>query len=356
MRIVTVGNMEEFSTYLKDIFSSSYQMICLDNTEKALNFSFKKGDFVFANIEDEDTRFKLEEYLNNRYRLICFYHKNEFYPFQTFYQTMFIPITSSESTLREAIVRLGEEKETEDKDITLIGSSRCMEDVRSQIDKYSKMPYSIHLSGNTGTGKNVAARRIHRLSGLKSKMVYVNCGACYNPNLMESNLFGFTKGAYTGATTNRGGYLKNAHKSFLFLDEIENMPHYMQEMLLDVIESGKYKTIGSDVDSDSDFRLITASNVPLETLMDEGRLRKDFFYRIGQRKIHMPSLIEHMDDIPELVQYYEKQNNIIRNRIKDYTPLLKRQWDGNIRELYNELSIMHEENALLENQKNNHRF
>ena len=351
MRIVTIGRMGILSLHIKYLFSSNHQLIELQKEESIRHFTFKANDLIFANIEHEDERILLEEYLDNRYRLICFYHNNEYYPFQTFSQTIFIPYNSDSSIIKDAIVRLGDEKELIDKEVALIGSSSCMENVRYQIEKYARSKYSIHPSGSTGTGKNIAANRIHRLSGLKSKMVYVNCGSCYNPSLLESNLFGCTKGAYTGATYSRNGYLKNAHKSILFLDEIENMPLYMQEMLLDVIESGKYKMIGSDVDTASDFRLITASNVPLEELIEQGKLRTDFYYRIAHRKIHMPSLMEHMEDIPELVQYYERLNKIFDCRIKDYSSLFEKKWEGNVRELFNYLSMMHEDNALLKNRK-----
>ena len=356
MRIVTIGRMGILSLHIKHIFSSKFQLIELKNEDCIKHFTFKKHDLIFLNTEDEEERFSIEEYLDNRYRLVCFYHKSEYYPFQTFSQTIFIPYDSDTAMIYEAVTRLGEEKDLIDKEVALIGSSSCMETVRYQIEKYARSKHSIHLSGSTGTGKNIAAKRIHRLSGLKSKMVYVNCGSCYNPNLLESNLFGCTKGAYTGATASRSGYLKNAHKSFLFLDEIENMPLYMQEMLLDVIESGKYKMIGSDVDTASDFRLITASNVPLDTLIKQGKLRTDFYYRIAHRKIHMPSLAEHMEDIPELVQYYERVHKVFKYRIKDYSPLFEKCWPGNVRELYNYLSIMHEDNALFKNRKIQYRI
>lgn len=318
------------------------KILILNSTEALKHCPLSEKDLIISDLDSEEEMVSLEEFVANRSRLVCLCDESQHYAFEQYSQTIFIPRTSSDEMLQEAIARTGVEIIKEDPSIALIGSSLVMESVRTSINKYAKTQFSIHLSGNTGTGKNIAAKRIHKLSGLKSKMVYVNCGSCYNPGLIESNFFGYSKGSFTGSTGSRNGYLKNADKSILFLDEIENMSHQMQELLLDAIDSGTFRSVGSDMEISSDFRIITASNVSLDTLLEKGKLRYDFFYRIAQRKIHMPDLKDHIEDIPELVQYYEKKNGIIRNRITDYTPLYESSWPGNIRELFTKIGILHE--------------
>lgn len=318
------------------------KVIMLKTPDEVERFQFKDNDLVISAIEDSEKAIKLEERLNNKYSLICLYFNTIHYPFEQYSNTIFIPSDSTEETIMEAIVRLGYSS-ARIKNETLVGSSRIMDKVRFLIDKYAKLPYSIHLSGNTGTGKNIAAKLIHAKSNLKNSMVYVNCGSCKNIGLIESNFFGHAKGSFTGSSNSRNGYLRNADKSTLFLDEIENMSHQLQEILLDTIDSGKFRSVGSDTETNSDFRIITASNIELDKLVSTGKLRKDFYYRIAEREIHMPDLKDHKEDIPELVQYYERVHSIIRHRITDYSPLFRSDWPGNIRELFKAISLMHEE-------------
>jgi len=332
--------------------SESVELICkalnlariinLKTLEEVHRFTFKDDDLVISALEDKEEAISLEEEINNRYRLICFYYDSSHFPFEKYSNTIFIPYPCIEETIREAIGRLGSFAK-EIKTNFLIGSSVQMEKVRTAINRYAKASFSIHLSGSTGTGKNVAAKMLHDISGLKNKMVYVNCGSCSNIGLIESNFFGYAKGSFTGSTTSREGYLKTADKSTLFLDEIENMSHQMQELLLDTIESGIFKRVGSDTEINSDFRIITASNTPLDELVSTGKLRQDFYYRIAQREIHLPDLKDHKEDIPELVQFFERKHNIIRNRITNYAPLFEKSWPGNVRELFKVIGIMHEE-------------
>ncbi|GEM_PF-3259685 len=320
--------------------------LCLEklfflNIEEFCRFSIKEDTIIICDLKNEEDNLLIEEKIEQKYPLICIYNRSNHYPFEQYSNTIFIPSEYTLQTLKEAFVRINSFNIQDDE--TLIGSSLKMDNVRAAIRRYAKRNCSIHLSGNTGTGKNVAAKMIHSLSGKKNKMVYVNCGTCSNPGLIESNFFGYSKGSFTGSSGTRNGYLLNADKSTLFLDEIENMSHYMQELLLDTIDSGNFRRVGSDTEINSDFRIITASNVNLEELIEKGKLRLDFYYRIAQREIHLPNLDEHKEDIPELVQYYERKNNIIRYRITNYEPLFNRLWPGNIRELFKVISIMHEE-------------
>ena len=304
-------------------------------------FSMKGNLLVISDFEKDEDIIDLEEKIEHKYPLICIYRGSNHYPFEQYSNTIFIPAPFDEESLKEALIRINSRENTS-QDL-LIGSSLQMDKVRTSIRRYAKSRYPIHLSGNTGTGKNVAAKMIHSLSGIKNKMVYVNCGTCSNSGLIESNFFGYAKGSFTGSTGTRNGYLVNADKSTLFLDEIENMSHYMQELLLDTIDSGNFRRVGSDMEINSDFRIITASNVKLEELIEKGKLRHDFYYRIAHREIHLPDLKDHKEDIPELVQYYERKHNIIRHRITNYDPLFDKPWPGNIRELFKVISMMHEE-------------
>ncbi len=342
MNIVIISVNQTRIGFLKEVLKK-HKILVYSSFEELRKHIIQKDSYVFIDLDSEEETMNLEEYLNNQYKLIIFYYKNH-YPFEQHSDTIFLPDDSDDESILAAMAKIQNTDYSYDTHTDLIGSSLLMESVRMKIQKWSHTKEPIHISGNTGTGKNVAARRIHKLSGLKSKMVYINCGAYSNPSLMEGNFFGCTKGAYTGATYSRNGFLKSANKSILFLDEIENMTFQMQEMLLDVIESGKFMSLGSDTEVSSDFRLITASNVPLEQLTAKGVIRKDFSYRIAHRILEMPDLDNHKEDIPDLVNYYEKTNNIIRYRVKSYDTLYNHSWPGNIRELFTKLSQMHEEN------------
>lgn len=346
MRFIFITKNKDFYEQSKVLLEIK-ESIHLRSPDDIVRVTISADDIFFNDLESYDESICALENIRNRAKVISFYNKNRDpdYPFERHCNTIFLPRPYDFEDIKEVVSLLSVPlPPEEDANISLIGSSNIMEEVRKKIKKYSTTDYSIHFAGNTGTGKNIGARRLHHLSKKKANLVYVNCGSLFNTGLIESSFFGHAKGSYTGSSTARSGFLKNADKSTLFLDEIENMSLPLQELLLDTIDSGKYRTVGADKESSSDFRIITASNIPLDYLLKTGKLRYDFFYRIANRVIEMPDLKDHKEDIPELIQDFEKRNNIIRYRIRDYKDLMDREWKGNVRELYKEISLIHELN------------
>ena len=213
-----------------------------------------------------------------------------------------------------------------------VGKSRIMKRLRSQIAFSSLSSLPVHLYGETGTGKTFSSRLIHTISGNRKKLVYVNCSNL-NSNLGDSDLFGHTKGAFTSSCSERKGLLGLADDSTLFLDEVGDLPLDLQGKLLDAIENGTYRKIGSDTEDRSSFRLITAAHRSLEELVEDKKLRKDFYYRIKNISIYFPPLKDHLEDIPDLIKDYEEKNSITDIRLKDWNPLMEYGWEGNVREL-----------------------
>ncbi|MBO5769900.1 MAG: sigma-54-dependent Fis family transcriptional regulator [Spirochaetales bacterium] len=346
MKYVFIVEEKGKYSYLKSLLPCC-DVIILDSLEMLSRIAIYKTDIAIIDIPNIEKSIRAQELLNMKCPVLCYYTqgKENYHPLEKFCSIRFFPRPLEIDSLKDFInIVLSEGMKKEEKrEIALIGSSDVMENVRGKIEKYAKTDYAVHFSGNTGTGKNNAARRLHHLSSKNNKnMIYVNCGAFANSGLIESSFFGHSKGSYTGSSSPRSGFIKNADKSTLFLDEIENMSHQLQELLLDTIDSGRYRCVGTDKEIVSDFRIVTASNIPLEELLRTGKLRYDFYYRIAEREIRMPDLAEHEEDIPELVQDYEQRHNILRYRVRDYDVLFNRPWKGNIRELYKEISLIHE--------------
>ncbi len=223
----------------------------------------------------------------------------------------------------------------------IIARSPEMQRVIEQIEQVAPTDASVLIQGETGTGKEVAARAIHRLSNRKDRpMVTINC-ASLPPTLVESELFGREKGAYTGALTKMAGRFEVADKATLFLDEVGEMPMEIQAKLLRVLEQGKFERLGSTQTIEVDVRIIAATNKNIEQMMDEGKFRKDLYFRLNIFPIHVPPLRERLADIPPLtwafVREFEKKmarrvDNIPTDTMK---ALQKYPWPGNIRELKN---------------------
>lgn len=216
----------------------------------------------------------------------------------------------------------------------LIGSSSCMENVRKELLLLAKQDCPILLYGESGTGKELAAKIIHNNSKYKNnKPVVVNC-SLLNSELSDSLLFGHKKGAYTGAEDETFGLIEKANNNTFFLDEIENISIDSQSKLLRVLDCGEYRKLGDPEISTSYFRLISASNKDLKSLINKNKFRKDFFYRISLIQVRLPSLDEHKQDIEELVNYYYKSRNENRSFEKNFiNKLCQRSWPGNVREL-----------------------
>jgi two-component system response regulator PilR (NtrC family) len=243
------------------------------------------------------------------------------------------------SLVRSAL-KLPEPSNRTDGKRQLVGKSSPMEQVRALIDKVARSQAPVFISGATGTGKEVAARLIHAEGPrAEAPFVAVNCGAIPE-NLMESEFFGYRKGAFTGADADREGFFQAAHGGTLFLDEVVDLPLNMQVKLLRVIQEKRVRQVGGVTEEPLDVRIISASHQDLQGAVAAGRFRHDLFYRLNVIGIHMPCLRERRDDVPELAQH-------ILNRLAGArAPRLGRaalealnryDFPGNVRELENML-------------------
>jgi DNA-binding NtrC family response regulator len=202
---------------------------------------------------------------------------------------------------------------------------------------------TIVIEGETGTGKELVASAIHYQSLRRDRpFVTINCGG-FPETLLESELFGYERGAFTGANQSRAGKIEMAHGGTLFLDEIESMPLSMQVKLLLVLNDQRVQRLGSNRWTRVDMRIIAASNIPLKELVTQGKMRSDFFYRIQVILIELVPLRQRLDDIPILVQDFLRHHPVaLRKKITEISPnaldhLMRYGWPGNIRELHNVL-------------------
>jgi len=223
----------------------------------------------------------------------------------------------------------------------LIGSGPAMEEVYRLTRKVAQSNASVLLLGETGTGKELIAKAIHQLSPRGSgPFVRVNCGALAE-NLLESELFGHVRGAFTGAVDNRTGRFEAAHTGTVFLDEINSTTPKLQVKLLRVLQEHEFERVGDTQTIRVDTRVIAASNRDLLEEVEAGRFREDLYYRLNVVTIYLPPLRERREDIPELVGHFLKIYNQRNNR---HVPHVERSamealraydWPGNVRELQN---------------------
>lgn len=220
---------------------------------------------------------------------------------------------------------------------SLVGDSNTMQKVRSTLALYAKGECSIHLYGETGTGKEIAAGIIHKIKNPYRNMICVNCSLLHGP-IGDSMFYGHTKGAFTDGKSDLPGLVHDANKSTLFLDEVENLTLDSQANMLRLLENGRYRQLGDTKEKVSKFRLVTASNLNLKHLIEEKRIRKDFYYRISDATICLPPLREHLDDIPLLCQHFIKGNFPGKRMSEQDLMLLKLYpWPGNVRQLFSTL-------------------
>lgn len=223
---------------------------------------------------------------------------------------------------------------------SLVGNSSGIRNVRRLIEQVSDTEASVLVLGESGTGKEVVARNIHTLSSRASKpFIPINCGAIPG-ELLESELFGHEKGAFTGAITSRQGRFELANGGTLFLDEIGDMPLPMQVKLLRVLQERCFERVGSNKSIDVNVRIIAATHRNLEEAIKEGKFREDLFYRLNVFPIEMPPLRERAEDIPllfnELISRIESENRPSVRLMPDaMNALCEYNWPGNIRELAN---------------------
>ena len=225
----------------------------------------------------------------------------------------------------------------------IIGTSQGIRQVLQKIDMVAKSDVSVIVYGESGTGKEIVARTIHRFSHRQGKQfVMVNCAALPE-TLLENELFGHVKGAYTGAHTNQKGLFEEADGGTLFLDEIGEIPPSMQVKLLQVLQSYEFKRVGGTKTIRVDLRTMFATNRDLSRLMRDGGFREDLFYRINVVPIMVPPLRERKDDIPLLMNHFVALfSEELGKRVEGYTPeatrkLMAYDWPGNVRELQNKI-------------------
>lgn len=228
---------------------------------------------------------------------------------------------------------------------SLVGTSELMNNVRFLIEQVAKNPASVLVLGESGTGKEVVARSIHNLSGRADHaFVPVNCGAI-PAELLESELFGHEKGAFTGAISTRKGRFELAEGGTLFLDEIGDMPQPMQVKLLRVLQERTFERVGGSKSLKADVRIIAATHQNLEEMIKTGDFREDLFYRLSVFPIETPALRERKEDIPLLLKellsrFEQEQKRTIRFTDKAIESLMEHAWDGNVRELSNLIERM----------------
>lgn len=220
---------------------------------------------------------------------------------------------------------------------SFIGKSKKMQDVRLALALYGKGDCSIHLYGETGTGKEIAAEIIHKIKCPFRNMVSVNCSLLHGP-IGDSMFYGHAKGAFTDGKFELPGLVHEANQSTLFLDEVENLTLDSQANMLRLLENGRYRQLGDTKIKSSKFKLVTASNVNLKHLIEEKRVRKDFYYRISDTTICLPPLRDHLEDIPQLCQHFIKQEFPGKQITEQDMMLLKLYaWPGNVRQLFSTL-------------------
>jgi two-component system response regulator HydG len=223
----------------------------------------------------------------------------------------------------------------------LLGESQPMRDLFELIENVAQTDAPVLIQGQSGTGKELVARALHEESPRSAKpFIKVNCAAL-NENLLESELFGHEKGAYTGADRTRIGRFEAAHEGTIFLDEIGDIPLSTQVKLLRVLEEKEIERVGDHKPISVDVRIVSATNKDLETLISEGLFREDLFFRINVFPLACPSLAERLEDIPVIVQNFIELNAAKGGKeISGLAPeameaLLNYSWPGNVRELRN---------------------
>jgi DNA-binding NtrC family response regulator len=229
----------------------------------------------------------------------------------------------------------------------MIGESKCMREIQNYLYKVAPTDSNVLITGETGTGKELAAGLIHlKSSRYKNPFVCIN-SAALPETLIESELFGYDRGAFTGAVAEKPGKFELANSGTVFLDEIGDMNHYAQAKILRIIENREFFHLGGRKPISFDARIIAATNKEPEQLIEERKLREDLYYRLNVARIHLPPLRERKEDIPSLVSHAAKRlnhrfgRNILGLTDDAMACLLRYDWPGNIRELFNLLEAIY---------------
>ncbi|WP_372941034.1 sigma-54 interaction domain-containing protein [Shewanella sp.] len=237
---------------------------------------------------------------------------------------------------------------TESKKDSMIGESAPFKQMLNKINRASQSNIAVLLQGETGAGKELVAKAVHASSNRKDKpFVVIECTGL-SESLFESELFGYEKGAFTGATTTKKGLIEIAHGGTVFFDEIGDIPMNMQVKLLRLLETQCYRAVGGLKQKRSDFRLVSASHKNLLDLVEKGEFRRDLYYRIAGFPIYLPSLRERKEDIPVLANHFVKLSEYKHKKFSANALTLLSQYPfpGNIRELKNVI----EQSALIANE------
>jgi DNA-binding NtrC family response regulator len=278
-------------------------------------------------------------------------------PFQRQELLLCLEKANNAKLLREQNSHLSAQLSQQHQLVDLVGNAPCMRQVYNRIEKVSATAATVLITGETGTGKELAARALHHLSARQQqRFVAVNCAAIPE-NLAEAELFGARKGAYTGAVKDTIGLLQSAHKGSLFLDEIGELTLPLQTKLLRFLQEGKITPVGDNHEIAIDVRVIAATHRNLDTMVNERIFREDLYYRLNIVPIEMPSLRERKQDIPLLIEFFIQkfQQNYgmsLPQLGKDtLRALLDYHWPGNVRELSNRMErlvLLSDENNLIE--------
>lgn len=256
--------------------------------------------------------------------------------------------------LHNVILKAYEKKQLKEKNILLeehlqrielrdrlIGESKKMKEIKKFISLVSNSNVPVLVLGETGTGKEVVAREIHALSARSASPFVAINASCLQESILESELFGYKKGAFTGAQTDKVGLLEIANKGTFFVDEVGDMSPAIQAKLLRVLETSAFRKLGDTKEIKVDVRFIFATNKIIEKEIETNRFRKDLFYRLNTFVIKMPPLFERTDDIPLLANYFIEKHTVggkrksISKHVMDI--LVSYSWPGNVRELANAL-------------------
>jgi two-component system response regulator AtoC len=259
--------------------------------------------------------------------------------------------------LKEEVESLRGRVRTETDTLGLLGDSENMKEVREIIEQVADTDITVLVRGESGTGKEIVARGLYQLSDRRGRpFVKVNCAALPS-ELLESELFGFEKGAFTGAQKRKLGKFEYANHGTIFLDEISEMHPGLQAKLLQVLQDGEFSRLGGESDVKVDTRIIAATNRNLEQAVREGSFREDLYYRLNVMTIHIPPLRDRLDTIPLLVdnflRKYNEQYRKSQPQLTDKTleVMMNYHWPGNVRELENMIKrmiVLANENAVLQ--------
>lgn len=262
-------------------------------------------------------------------------------PFKTDEVVLTLRKAAEREKLRREVVRLKRRLQRTEGNPEIVAKSKVMRSVLETVQQIAGFQSSVLITGESGTGKELLAREVHARSKVsQGPFVAINCGAIPG-NLLETELFGHARGAFTGATSAKAGLFEEAEGGTLFLDEIGTMDFYLQVKILRAIDTGEIRRVGENSDRIVPVRILAATNEDLDPAMERGAFRRDLYYRLNVVHIHIPPLRERKEDILPLVEHFVSQNNkkmglaVGRISREAQEALMNYSWKGNVRELQN---------------------